>query len=141
MADSCEATAFQSCFDRLKTGLQDNLNDIAPKLFARGLISDGSQRRVLSRGTPCDERATDLVTVLLGRIRADPPSFYWIIVELEACPVLEVLANGLKEELKRVKREAAVQQRLQAPTCAPVSLCALQVFMEFRFVLFVNFQV
>ena len=137
MADSREAIAFRGYFDRLQTGLQNNLNDITPRLFARGLISDSNHRRVLSGGTSCVERANHLVTVLLDGILTDPTSFHQIIVELETCPVLQVLAKGLKEELGRVRKEApSEQQRLHLPTCALVSLWWVSVasLMELGFV-------
>ena len=109
MADSYKATAFQRCFDALKTGLQIDLNGITPRLYAKGLISDSSQMRVLSGAHPCDERAAHLVTVLLQKITIQPSSFDQILVELDACPVLEVLAETLREKLKQVEREASMK--------------------------------
>ena len=122
MAESCEVIAFRSYFDRLKTGLQSNLYDITPRLFAKELISEDDQTNVLCEGTPSNKGAFQLVTFLLRRIRIDPPSFYQILAELKDFPVL---AKGLKGVLKQVQEEAAVQQRLDppCPTCAPVSLC------------------
>ena len=117
-----EAIAFRGYSDRLQIGLQSYLNDITPRLLARGLISDDNSRRVLSEGTPCDERAMYLVTILLDRICTDTLSFYRVIVELESSPVLQVLAEGLKEELKRVRKVEAEQQQLDPPTCASVSV-------------------
>ena len=119
---SCEVTAFQRYFYRLKTGLQNNLYDITPRLFAKELISEDDQTNILCDGIPPNKGAFNLVNSLLRRIRRDPPSFYRILAELD-CPDYSDLATGLKEELKRVQEEAAEQPRLDPPTCAPVSLC------------------
>ena len=43
---------------------------------------------------------------MLDRIRIDPPSFYNIIEEFDACPVLHALTRRLRETLEQVKREA-----------------------------------
>ena len=110
MVDSCEATAFTRCFSVLQIGLQDHLSEITPKLFSEGLVSNGNQRKIVGND-PCDvPRALHLVTVLLDRIRVDSSSFYRILKEFEACPVLDRLAKRLSEELNRIKREAAEPQ-------------------------------
>ena len=113
----------------LKTGLQNSLNDVTPRLFAKGLISDGIQRRVLSVSIPFDERAIHLMTVLLDRIRIDPPFFKRFCKELHTFPELSVLATRLMEELKQAEEEAAEQQQPhpRPSTCAPVSLCDMSV--------------
>lgn len=109
-----EATAFCRCFSDMQTVLKNELSGITPKLFAKGLISDDNQRRVLFGAEPCSERSTRLLMILLDRIRIQPSSFYRIILELDACPAMQLLADRLKEEVKQVKSKTT---RLGVFTC------------------------
>ena len=107
MADSLEVAVFRRCFSVLQTGLKNDLCSVALRLFARGLISDDNQRRIVSGAEPCNERAAHLVTVLLDRLSIQPSAFYQILEELDACPVLNILSRKLREELEHVKKESA----------------------------------
>ena len=108
MADP-EGIAFRRCFGALQTGLQNNLFVLTPQLLAKSFITDGNQRRILFGAEPCDERAAYLVNVLMDRIHIDPPAFYRIVDELDACPALQVLARRLREALERVKGETVTE--------------------------------
>ena len=95
-----EALVFKRLFDSLLIGVQDDLYDIVPKLFAKNLISDVDKDSVLSSRNPRGVRADRLVTVLLNRISSNPPAFYQILDVFEECPELHPQAKKLREELE-----------------------------------------
>ena len=113
-----EYEAFKSCFTILQIGLQDDLNEIAPKLFIKSLISRGNMSRVLSRSDPPLERACYLVTLLLNRIEIHSPYFESILEDLDTFPTLQLLSTKLRKELKRVRAERGYDPSSVAITTA-----------------------
>ena len=109
---SMEYKAFKRCIPILQTGLQDDLIDIAPKLFARSLISDGNYQMVLSDSFPRSKRALDLVGILLHRIEIHPPYLESILEDMDDCPTLQRLAAKLRQKLKEVRAESKREMRM-----------------------------
>lgn len=99
---SCEAIAFQRCFDVIRSGLQNEMEAIVPRLFAREIISDLNMAEVLAEGV---RGPLHLVTILLHKIRSDSAYFNRILKEISSCPELHSLEGRLRESLERVKSE------------------------------------
>ena len=114
-----EYEAFKRCFTILQRGLQDDLNEIAPKYLAKRLISESSMRRVLSCCDPPGARASHLVTLLLNRIAIHPPNFQSILEDLDACPTLQLLSTKLREELRRLRTETPPSVTAARPFALP----------------------
>ena len=112
--ESSEARTFKRQFAHLSSVIKPELEDIATKLYAQGMISDGTRNKAYSKEGQCDGSVRDFLVDVECKIRTNPTYFHEFVGVLEKMKSLEDLASRLKEDHRRLSTPTTADEKVTA---------------------------
>ena len=81
MADSLEYITLKRYLPQLQAAVQNDLATIGANLRTKGIVSDKSHARLKNRSLSREERAANLVTMVMTSVKLNP-EYYNVFVEV-----------------------------------------------------------